>query len=241
MVNEPSADTEIKLLTVASPAAVRTVLIDENRLFREGMKLILAKLDYEVAAEALDVDAFVEGAGRNASPDLVLVRFRAVDDEARIIATLRSAFPRTRIVAYADADISPSRLVRSFETGLDGYVLRDISATVLDQSLRLVMLGEKVFPAECAIAWLTGGEYAAAAAANPRPDEISDRDAEVLRFLAGGFPNKEIARALNVAEGAVKGHLKVLLRKIGAANRTQAAIWAINHGLKFETRARGSA
>jgi two-component system nitrate/nitrite response regulator NarL len=101
------------------------------------------------------------------------------------------------------------------------------------------MLGEKVFQAECAIEWLTGGDNTAAE--NPRPDELSQRDVEVLQFLARGFPNKEIARALNVAEGTVKGHLKVLLRKIGAGNRTQAAIWAINHGLKYETRVRGSA
>jgi len=239
MVNEASPGKGAKTLTVAQPAAVRTVLIDANQLFREGMKLILGKLGYEVVAEALDVDGFAESVGPNGPPDLVLLRLRAVADEARMIGILRSACPKAKIVAYADADICPSRLMRSFETGLDGYVLPDVSAAVLDQSLQLVMLGEKVFPAECAIEWLTGGDNIAAE--NPRPDELSQRDVEVLQFLARGFPNKEIARALNVAEGTVKGHLKVLLRKIGAGNRTQAAIWAINHGLKHETRVRGSA
>ncbi|HYB09565.1 MAG TPA: response regulator transcription factor [Alphaproteobacteria bacterium] len=240
MRNEADPDGGVKALVVALPAAVRTVLIDTNQLFREGIKLILGKLGYEMVAEAPDVESFAEKIGTNAAPDLILLRLGAITDESSAIVMLRSACPRAKIVAYADADICPSRLMRSFETGLDGYVLPDASAAVLDQSLQLVMLGEKVFPAECAIEWLTSGDNLTAIE-NPRPEELSQRDVEVLRFLAGGFPNKEIARALNVAEGTVKGHLKILLRKIGAGNRTQAAIWAINHGLKYETRMRGSA
>jgi len=104
---------------------------------------------------------------------------------------------------------------------------------VLRQSLDLIMLGERVFPSALLLKHLGQGDHRVKQGDTSRtPLSFSARDDEILCCLAKGYSNKMIAKSVGITEAATKAHLKAILQRIGAANRTQAAIWAINRGLR---------
>ena len=111
-----------------------------------------------------------------------------------------------------------------------GYLLSDISTDALSYSLQLVMLGEKVFPTQMASFWTQTPMRSGASASKAIASKLSNRESEILHCLVDGSSNKAIARRLDITESTVKVHMKSLLRKINAANRTQAAIWGMEAG-----------
>jgi two-component system nitrate/nitrite response regulator NarL len=109
--------------------------------------------------------------------------------------------------------------------------LSNISKEVLTHSLRLILLGETVFPSQLATAWATGQlRQNASSDVGKALEVLTQREAEILGCLTEGSPNKMIARQLGITEATVKIHVKSLIRKIGVQNRTQAALWAIQVG-----------
>jgi two-component system nitrate/nitrite response regulator NarL len=133
-----------------------------------------------------------------------------------------------------------AEMMSSLDAGAHGYCLSTIGCDALVKSLELVMLGETVFPSALFLSNL--GSFsrnreaveAPIRVTRPTPSDrqarnLSSREAEILRCLMQGAPNKVIARELDVAEATVKVHVKAILRKIQVSNRTQAAIWATEH------------
>jgi two-component system nitrate/nitrite response regulator NarL len=201
-------------------------LLHPNKLFREGMKRILSESPFLVIAEA----AGVQNAGCLADapvPDLVLLDL-AGDGEATALRQLRAQMPKARLVILT-SELSTKRLTTALETGIDGYLMSDLSPEALTQSLNLVLLGEKVFPTSLA-ALLISGPVDNVVEMPVGRRGLSERENQILRSLLKGESNKMIANRLGITEATVKVHLKTVLRKIGAANRTQAAIWALNNG-----------
>jgi two-component system nitrate/nitrite response regulator NarL len=147
------------------------------------------------------------------------------------IGQIRTAAPRARIVVLTET-IRVDRLADALSAGVDGYLLKNLSGAVLHQSLRLILLGEKVFPTDLADI-LTNGRMMARGdiGQSGHANGLSDREMQVLAVLLNGAPNKQIAYDLKISEGTVKVHLKAILKKIKVQNRTQAAIWALNHGI----------
>jgi two-component system nitrate/nitrite response regulator NarL len=139
---------------------------------------------------------------------------------------LRNAYPDARVVVLASA-LSVESLREAMNTGADGVLMKDVSPEALIQSLELVMMGRKVFPANSAALLL---DLSNAAIPVPAVRGLSLREQDVLRALATGASNKMIAHSLSIAEATVKVHIKTVLRKIDVNNRTQAAIWALNNG-----------
>jgi two-component system nitrate/nitrite response regulator NarL len=123
-------------------------------------------------------------------------------------------------------------LADAMTTGVDGYLLKNMSADALHQSLRIVLLGEKVFPTELANL-LTGDRLASRSNRGPTHNfnGLSGREMQILSHVRNGAQNKQIANALKISDGTVKVHLKAILKKIRVQNRTQAAIWALNNGV----------
>lgn len=120
--------------------------------------------------------------------------------------------------------------VRStMKAGAAGHLLRDISPAALQHSLKLVVAGENVLPSDLVRLLLSGIDLAVQT--DQLPTGISNSDRAILSALAQGHPNKTIASSLNISEATVKQQIKAIFRKIGARNRTEAAIWALNHGL----------
>jgi two-component system, NarL family, nitrate/nitrite response regulator NarL len=157
-----------------------------------------------------------------------------------MVRSLKGQYPEARVVALADHyDIGFAQLAR--DAGVNGFCLTTSGQEVLIKSLELVMLGETVLPSAMVRSILVKmalkaqlPSHARSAAAetklpDPRACRLSAREAEILGCLMDGAPNKVIARQLCVTEATVKVHVKAILRKIGAANRTQAAMWATEH------------
>jgi two-component system, NarL family, nitrate/nitrite response regulator NarL len=206
------------------------LLIDANRLFCAGLERILADASFAVVHEAPSIEAalpFLEAL----RPSLVLVDLPASREAAVAgISRIREASAESRIVVLTET-IRLSQMTDGLLGGVDGYLLKSISADALPQSLRLVLLGEKVFPTDLAQVLTKGrangrGESGQLGDANG----LSDREMEILGWLVNGAPNKRIAQALNISDSTVKVHIKAILRKIRVRNRTQAAIWALNNG-----------
>jgi two-component system nitrate/nitrite response regulator NarL len=155
-----------------------------------------------------------------------------------LVRRLKAHAPAARIVLLADA-FDPSFVSTAWDAGAHGFCLSTHTRDVLVKSLELVMLGEVILPATIVLP-IAG---ARTCHAHPQPDEdtlegnvtglphrrLSNREAEILTCLRDGAPNKVIARKLNLSEATVKVHVKTILKKIGACNRTQAAIWAARY------------
>ena len=202
----------------------RTILIEPNRLFREGLKHLLSGTRFEVGAEFNTVDLALATAETAETVDLV-ISGQPVTGDADLRA-LREAFPTARIVVLADA-LSVDVLRAAMGGGADGFLIKTVSPEALIQSLQLILLGEKVFPTTLAPMLLD------MTAAGPQHSVrgLSPREREILQLLVTGASNKLIATRLGITEATVKVHLKTLLRKIDVNNRTQAAIWAMNNGV----------
>lgn len=215
--------------------SVVTLLVENSRLFREGMKLLLADSPYDIKGEADCLDDAMAIVNEGFSPALLILDFHEEDiEDFEHIRRLRANSANARIVILTN-DVSTSKLTKALELGCDAYLLKDMSPEALIQSLTLTMLGEKVFPTNLAQLLIEGR---LGASANPAPTVrvaatggLSEREMQILRCLVNGDPNKVIANRLKITEATVKVHLKGLLRKISVSNRTQAAIWAVERGI----------
>ncbi|MEQ9609296.1 MAG: response regulator transcription factor [Kiloniellaceae bacterium] len=206
-----------------------TLLIGRNRLFLEGLKSLLRGSSFDVTGEASCVGDLDDA---DDAPELVLVDLRG--DVAELVLDLqhlRDTLPAVPVVVLTD-ERDPRTLAACLNAGAAAFLGKDISLEALIHSLKLAMLGQKVMPTDLAVALING-----AAGVQPVDGKgiesygLSDRELEILSCLVNGDANKVIANRLEITEATVKVHMKSLLRKIKAGNRTQAAIWALNHGL----------
>jgi two-component system, NarL family, nitrate/nitrite response regulator NarL len=210
---------------------VTVFLIDSNKLFREGMKRLLEDSPFSVRGEAANATEILARDSSDVRPQLILIDpAGGADDEAEAMRALRAAHPESRLVILT-TELGTRRLSDALGAGVDGYLLKDIACEALMQSLRLVMMGEKVFPTHLAQLLVAGRSEDNGAEVPVRRKGLSQREVQILRCLLNGNSNKMIANHLSITEATVKVHLKSLLRKINASNRTQAAIWALNNGL----------
>ncbi len=220
---------------------VRALLIDSNKLFREGLKRLLDDSPIQIIAEAGNLREAASSVEAGLKPQLILLDLASgSDEEAEGMRRLRALLPDSRMVVLT-SELCTRRLANALEAGADGYLMKDLSSDALAQSLRLVMMGEKVFPTHLAALLISGRVNGGGAEAPVSRKGLSQREVQILRCLLNGDSNKMIANHLNITEATVKVHLKSLLRKINASNRTQAAIWALNNGMGGELAGGGPA
>jgi len=217
---------------------ISTALISDNPVLCSGLQHIL-----RASMFALNGAAFPAGSGRlqlgGSPPALVLIE--AKQSASRLVEVarrVREQFPEARIVVLAD-QVDLSFVRHGYEAGVNGFCLTATAPEVLINSLELVMLGETVMPSAVlraiAIDVNQGrNQLHQDTTAEPHlPDlkhpKLSARETQILGCLREGAPNKVIARKLDITEATIKVHVKAILRKIGATNRTQAAMWASQH------------
>ena len=214
-------------------AQVPLLIIDPSRLFREGLRIILSGTQFDVTHEASDVTEGLELVKSNDEIGIVILDFSSdgSDSELQILKQMRAANEDIKLIVLTN-DMSARLLARALNAGADGYLLKSLSSKSLVQSLRLVGLGEKVFPTKLAT-MLTSGplDPAETEARVSSVKGLSGREREILGCLLHGQPNKVISRQLGITVATVKVHLNAVMRKLNVSNRTQAAIWAISHGL----------
>jgi DNA-binding NarL/FixJ family response regulator len=215
---------------------MRILIADDHALFRRGLALLLGTQYSDVSiVEAADIEQALKALDEGPTPDLVLCDL-AMPGMARLagLRSLVQRLPDTPVVmlsAYADRE----DIVRSIEAGARGYILKSASDESLKSAISLVLAGETYLPGGVFLdehrRWI--GDHAVTGAQLPAGNplnELTPRQRDVLSLMMGGLSNKSIARHLGLLESTVKAHVKTILDKLSASNRTQAAILAAELG-----------
>jgi DNA-binding NarL/FixJ family response regulator len=210
-------------------SAVRVLVVDDQALFREALGTLLgARPEVEVVGEAGDGHQALERAAALA-PDVVLMDLHMpVLDGIGATRRLRVEQPGVRVLALTTFD-DDEDVFAALRAGALGYLLKDVSADRLVEAVQAAARGESVLqPSVAAKVVARFAQLDDAPRARPQPlvVPLSDRELDVLRLLADGRSNREIATALFLAEGTVKNHVTNVLAKLGARDRTQAALRA---------------
>ncbi len=205
------------------------LVVAPTRLFREGLRKLFEGTAFNILEEASEPEDAISVLQTGAVVDIVLIELS--DESARGIwqlQSLRAAAPTARIVLLADG--LNANLMMEISNSASSVLSKDVSSIALFHALELLMLHKDIISISPA---LTAGRSAPLrpAAIETETATLSSRETEILRYLSSGMPNKTIARELNVAETTVKAHVKMILKKTKAENRTQAAVWCIANGL----------
>jgi DNA-binding NarL/FixJ family response regulator len=214
---------------------VRVLLVDDQALFREALATLLGVHEgVEVVGEAGDGDEALRKAAELA-PDVVLMDLRMpVLDGIGATRRMRVEHPQVRVIALTTFD-DDEDVFAALRAGAVGYLLKDVSSARLVEAVHAAARGESVLQPSVAAKVVARFAQLPDAAQEPRPQPLvvplSDRELGVLRLLADGLSNREIAAELFLAEGTVKNHVTNVLAKLGARDRTQAALRARALGL----------
>ncbi|MDR7333054.1 response regulator transcription factor [Roseateles asaccharophilus] len=202
-------------------APIRVMTVDDHPLMREGIAALLAAHDgLELVGEAADGQAAVE-AFAALRPDVVLMDLQMPElDGAAAIARIVAQSPDARVLVLTTYR-GDAQARRAFAAGASGYLLKNAIRRELVEAIRQVHAGRRYLPAEVAAEL---GQYAL-------QDELSARELDVLRRLAQGGSNRDIGAELGLSEDTVKTHMKAILSKLHAADRTQAVVIAIRRGI----------
>jgi DNA-binding NarL/FixJ family response regulator len=204
--------------------AVRVLVVDDQRLVREGIASLLGiQPGIEVIGTAADGREAVERA-LALTPDVVLMDVRMpVMDGVDAVAVLAAKAPKCRVVMLTTFD-DEEYVVQALRAGAAGYLLKDLPAAELAEAVRLAHAGVTQLDNAAA-------RHVAAALTPRSTGTLTDRETEVLRLIASGATNREIAARLYLSEGTVKNHISRILGRLGLRDRTQAAIYARDHGV----------
>jgi DNA-binding NarL/FixJ family response regulator len=208
---------------------IRLLLVDDQRLMRDGLRTLLElEPGLQVAGEAGNgqeaLDAYAA-----LLPDVVLMDVRMpVMDGVQATRRLRQRWPAARVIILTTFD-DDEYVFEGLRAGALGYLLKDVSIRELAEAIHTVMAGGVLI--EPSVARKVVAEFSRMTAPAPRPaqsleEPLSERELEILRQLAQGMTNREIAQRLYLAEGTVKNYVTNILGKIGARDRTQAALRA---------------
>ena len=200
---------------------IRIVIADDHPIVRSGLLGLLASQpDFEVVGEAANGREAVDVVLRT-RPDVVLTDLRMPElDGVGAIREMCAQVPTVRILVLTTYD-TDEEIFRGLRAGASSYLLKDVDSARLAETIRAVHAGRKEIPPE----------IAAKLADHVASETLTPRQEEVLRGVAEGKSNLEIAKSLFVSEGTVKAHVKAILQKLGARDRTQAITIAIRRGL----------
>ena len=208
---------------------VRVLIVDDHPVVREGLRSFLGSRDgLEVVGEAGDVDGAVQVATEQL-PDVILLDLvmpggGGVAALPRLLALTPT--PRIIVLTSFGADEQALAAVRG---GASGWLGKDVPPAELESAIRTVARGGSVL--DPAMASRVLAEVARPGGADPGLDELTAREREVLALLGRGLSNRDLAAELFVAEKTVKTHVSSILAKLHLADRTQAALFAVRHGL----------
>jgi DNA-binding NarL/FixJ family response regulator len=206
---------------------IRVVLADDHAVVRQGLRTFLdLQDDIEVVAEAADGETAV-GATLRTDPDVVLLDLVMPGlDGVGVLGRLRARDARARVIvltSFGDDD----KLFAALRAGAAGYLLKDVEPSELVRAIRSAHAGQSPLSPTVATRIVEEVAHGGTAA----PGELTPRELDVLTLIARGRSNKVIARELGVAEKTVKTHVSHILGKLGLTDRTQAALYAVRHGL----------
>lgn len=214
---------------------LRILLVDDHALFRAGIASLLAsRKGLEVVGQAVDGQEALEAA-RQLKPDLVLMDLHMPGvNGIEATRNIRSELPQVKVVMLTVSDRDQD-LFEAIKNGAHGYLLKNLEPEELFDYLAGVSRGEAPLSRTMAAKILSEFASQASRTREPSPSQpsgdLTAREREVLRLVASGATNKEIAAALTLTENTVKNHLRNILEKLHLENRVQAAAYALKMGL----------
>ncbi len=209
-----------------------------NPLLRIGLETVLAGGSFSIWPETINDLSMLPDVDEGTPVLFIIEKQGRIEQTVELVDQLKSRCADARLVMLAD-HLEPDEVSAAWEAGVHGFCLSNCRREVLIKSLELVMLGEAALPSAFVMSMteqsedhgsllpitdLRGHEGSGSAGR-----KLSVREAQILQCLKDGDPNKVIARKLNLSESTVKVHVKAILKKVGACNRTQAALWATRH------------
>ncbi len=207
---------------------IKLLIADDHEVVRTGLKSMLEETEIHVVAEAGDGEQVLRHV-LNEQPDVVLLDVRMPrSDGIACLGRLRAEFPELPVLMFSAYD-NPTYIARTVALGAVGYLTKSASRKEIIDAIRTAASGESTWTRE-ELRRVTG------ALSTPRSPlalevPLTKREDEVLKQLALGLSNKEIAKALSISYETVKEHVQHILRKVGVSDRTQAAVWAVRRGL----------
>lgn len=217
---------------------IRVLLVDDQRLMRDGMKTLLSlEPDLQVVGEAGNGAEGVQQA-LLLRPDVVLMDIRMPGmNGVEATREIRRALPETRVLVLTTFD-DDNLVMEALLEGAAGYLTKDLPAEEIGEAVRRVQTGGVVMPPPIAAKVVAElARRTASQASPPGPEDgraleqLTERERDVLRLLGQGYSNKEIGEALYITEGTAKNHVSSVIDKLGLRDRTQAALWAVRHGI----------
>lgn len=208
--------------------AIRILIADDHEVVRAGLRALFEGTDIEIAAEATGGEEVLELLNDH-EVDLALLDVRMPEhDGLNCLARIKIDRPDLPVLMFSNFD-NPTYVARAVALGAAGYLLKSASRAAIIEAITTAASGEAIWTRE-ELRRVTG------ALTTPRvPVDIeaplTKRENEVLKQLAFGLTNKEIAQALGISYETVKEHVQHILRKVGVSDRTQAAVWAVRKGL----------
>ncbi len=212
-------------------AGIKVLIVDDHPIVRQGLRGFLSSRDgIVVVGEAEDGDSAVREAAR-LSPDVVLMDLvMPGGGGVEAIRRLRAAGERPRVIVLTSFS-GDDQVVAAVRAGAAGYLLKDVPPAELEAAVRTVHQGGALL--DTSVVASVMAEVARGGSA-PGLDELTPRERDVLRLLAEGLSNRELAARLYVSEKTVKTHVSSILSKLHLTDRTQAALFAVRHGLAEE-------
>jgi DNA-binding NarL/FixJ family response regulator len=214
-------------------AVIRVAIVDDHGIVREGLRGLLTRPGIDVVGEADSGSAAVELAQR-LQPDVLLLDIRMQSgDGLQALPQIKSVSPQTSVIMLTTYT-NPGYLARALGSGASGFLSKEVDPEQIVQAVRAVAAGDEVIDhsllqaalVQAVAAPSAGGEWMDMPVAS-----LSERELEVLRLIGTGMNNAVIAETLNVSITTVKTHVRHILEKLHVSDRTQAALWAVRHGI----------
>ncbi len=208
---------------------IRVMIVDDHAIVRKGIRALLTESgDFEIVAEAANGQEAVQRA-EEAQPDVILMDLLMPGmDGIEATRQITSSQPKTRLLVLTSF-AADNKLFPAIKAGALGYLLKDSSPEELLRAIRQVHRGEPALHPTIARKLLQ--EIAHPADVEPAPEALTGRELDVLRLIAQGLSNQEIADELVVSEATVRAHVSRILGKLHLASRTQPALYAVREGL----------
>jgi DNA-binding NarL/FixJ family response regulator len=225
MLQNAILNPSYKVRNEGKPMTIRLLLVDDHAVVRQGLRMFLSlDPDFEIVGEATDGNAALKLA-RELQPDVELMDLLMPGmDGIEATGILRREMPDVEVIALTSV-LEDSSVVGAIRAGAIGYLLKDTEANELIRSIKAAAEGQVQLSPQAAARLMREVR------APESPEALTERETEVLRLLAQGQSNKEIARELSIGEKTVKTHVSSILGKLNVSSRTQAALYAVRIGL----------
>ncbi|NPA92025.1 MAG: response regulator transcription factor [Chloroflexi bacterium] len=212
---------------------IRILVADDHKIVREGIRAVLERAGFDVIGEASSGQEAVEKV-RKHHPDVVLLDIRMPDgDGLQALEAIKSMYPDVRVImltTYAN----PGYLARAVTAGAAGYLTKEVDPAQIVRAIRAAVSGEQLLDYEL-LQMALRNVAAQAADISPADDELitplTEQEKIILRLIVAGLSNEDIGRTLSITVNTVKTHIRHIFQKLGVSDRTQAAVWAVRHGL----------